>query len=92
MREAFNRCDFSPQGKTGDLAMDLVRQVCCVYDVKASFKKMGSVKESKAWLHIRDQGRLEGKGDCERCDTRGLTVDRDLMLSMDPRMEFHGGD
>ena len=43
--EALNRFDF----------------VCCVYDVKASFEKMGSVKESRAWLHIRDQGRLEGK-------------------------------
>ena len=37
MREALNRCDFSPQGKTGDLVMDVVRQVCWVYDVKANF-------------------------------------------------------
>ena len=70
--------------------MDVVRQVCCVYDVKASFEKMGSVKESRAWLDIMDQGRLEGKCDCERCDTRGLTVDRGMMLSMDPRMESMG--
>ena len=90
MREALNRCDFSPQGKNGNLAMDVVRQVCYVYNVKASFEKLGSVNESRVWLHIGDQCRLEGKGDCERCDTWGLTVDRGLMLSMDPRMEFMG--
>ena len=59
-------CGNSQSSKTGDLAMDVVRQVCCVYNLNASFEKMGSVKESRAWLHIRDQGRLEGKGDCER--------------------------
>ena len=73
MREGLARCDSSPQGKTGDVAMDVVRetfcnekQVCCVYDVETSFEKTGSMKENSARFHIRDQGRLEGKVDYEK--------------------------
>ena len=72
MREGLARCDSSPQGKTGDVAMDVVKetchekQVCCVYDVETSFEKTGSMKENSARFHIRDQGRLEGKVDYEK--------------------------
>ena len=93
MREGLARCDSSPQGKTGDVVKEICdeKQVCCVYDVETSFEKTGSMKENSARFHIRDQGRLEGKGDCEKWDIRRLTVNRALMLSMDPRLEGGGG-
>ena len=62
------RCDFSPQGKTGDVEMDVVK------DVEACSEK----------------GRLKAKGDCERWDTRRLTVNRNLILNMEPRLESMG--
>ena len=53
-------------------------------------REAGSLKENSARFHIRDQGRLEGKGDCGKWDIRRLTVNRTLILSMDPRLESMG--
>ena len=76
--EGLARGDFSPQGKTGDVEMDGVK------DVELSSVKTGSIGENSARFNIADQDRLKAKGDYERWDTRGLIVlHSDLMLIME---------
>ena len=75
--EGFARCDFSPQGKTGDVEMEVVK------DVELSSEKTGSIGENSARFNTEDQDRLKAKGDYERWDTRGLIVYSNLMLIME---------
>ena len=80
-------------GKLEEKPPQVLELLLLVYNwvTELVMREAGSLKENSARFHIRDQGRLEGKGDCEKWDIRRLTVNRALMLSMDPRLEGDGG-
>ena len=61
--EGLARGDSIPQGKTGDVERDVVKNVGL---------KTGSIYENNARFNIEDQNRLKAEGDDERGNTRGL--------------------